>query len=474
MSKSTSQNLPKNISLVNACGDNFGDFLNLSSTIEILRSNTNFEIVGIHYSPQQWSHQFPLGDMENLLFNNLSFVNPKTEIYLHLLGRDHDCPNNEYWLELNKLTMSSDFVLSVPSGQSIGPYQNWAFLSPFVSALRNKKPFGMLFGTAHLSGDTDFDSISSFILSLGSISIRDRVSAQFLKSLGIKCWGPADSSYLYARKLNAKNSSIRQFGEYICLILGDSLLWHPKGSDIEGSSTVDSLAFQIAKTILDASRNHDTRVVLLAHSPLESEVLRLKEISNALGGNLLVIEIKTLQEYVSWINGSALVVSLRYHGALLAISNLIPTIAIAYEAKTSSFMQENKLEKWCISLEDYSSLKLKDLFNAIWGNEDFSFHESEDESGLSILDNFLIHIESFASSPKQVFNYEISEIYQSIYHNFMKLDIYDSAIADRDSAIADRDSAIADRDSAIADRDSILHSDIWKATKPYRWLRDRF
>jgi hypothetical protein len=50
----------------------------------------------------------------------------------------------------------------------------------------------------------------------------------------------------------------------------------------------------------------------------------------------------------------------------------------------------------------------------------------------------------------------------------------DSAVAERDSAVAERDSAVAERDSAVAERDSILNSGIWKATKPYRWLRDKF
>jgi hypothetical protein len=49
----------------------------------------------------------------------------------------------------------------------------------------------------------------------------------------------------------------------------------------------------------------------------------------------------------------------------------------------------------------------------------------------------------------------------------------DSAIAERDSAIAERDSAIAERDSALAERDIVLNSDIWRITKPYRWLRSK-
>ena len=46
--------------------------------------------------------------------------------------------------------------------------------------------------------------------------------------------------------------------------------------------------------------------------------------------------------------------------------------------------------------------------------------------------------------------------------------------AERDSAIAERDSAIAERDSAIAELNNLINSNIWKATKPYRWLRDKF
>ena len=38
----------------------------------------------------------------------------------------------------------------------------------------------------------------------------------------------------------------------------------------------------------------------------------------------------------------------------------------------------------------------------------------------------------------------------------------------------ERDNAIVERDNAIVERDSILNSGIWKATQPYRWLRDKF
>jgi len=460
MPKTSYRNQQKKISLVNAHGDNFGDFLNLSTTIEILNANSNFELVGIHYAPHQWSHRFPLGEMENLVFSNLSFMNAKSEVFSHLFGLAHDCPNLDYWHELNELTESSDFVLSVPSGQSIGPYQDYAFLIPFVSALRNGKPFGMLFGTAHFSGDVEFDSISSFILKHGSISVRDQESVKFLKSLGVKYWGPTDSSYLYSRNLIVENSTLPKLGEYVCLILGDSLAWHPKASKIEGSSLIHSLAFQIAETILDLSLKSHKRVVLLAHSPLEKEVLRLKEISNNLGDNLLIIETKSLEEYISWINGSALVVSLRYHGAVLAVAHQIPTIAIAYEAKSESFMQERKLKQWCIPLEDYKSETLMDLVNKIFGGEVFTFPEWEDEKGPSVLANFLGHVELSANSPENKFDFNIFQIYESFSEKMIELDMGDSAVAERDSA--------------VAERDSVLNSGIWKTTKPYRWLRSKF
>jgi hypothetical protein len=45
---------------------------------------------------------------------------------------------------------------------------------------------------------------------------------------------------------------------------------------------------------------------------------------------------------------------------------------------------------------------------------------------------------------------------------------------ERDSAVAERDSAVAERDSAVAELNNLINSNIWKATKPYRWLRDKF
>ncbi len=45
---------------------------------------------------------------------------------------------------------------------------------------------------------------------------------------------------------------------------------------------------------------------------------------------------------------------------------------------------------------------------------------------------------------------------------------------ERDNAVAERDNAVAERDNAVAERDIVLHSTIWKLTKPYRKLRRLF
>jgi hypothetical protein len=50
----------------------------------------------------------------------------------------------------------------------------------------------------------------------------------------------------------------------------------------------------------------------------------------------------------------------------------------------------------------------------------------------------------------------------------------DNAVAERDNAVAERDNAVAERDNAVAERDIVLHSTIWKLTKPYRKLRRLF
>jgi hypothetical protein len=50
----------------------------------------------------------------------------------------------------------------------------------------------------------------------------------------------------------------------------------------------------------------------------------------------------------------------------------------------------------------------------------------------------------------------------------------DNAVAERDNAVAERDNAVAERDNAVAELDIVLHSTIWKLTKPYRNLRSLF
>jgi hypothetical protein len=99
---------------------------------------------------------------------------------------------------------------------------------------------------------------------------------------------------------------------------------------------------------------------------------------------------------------------------------------------------------------------------------------------LNVVDVDKIRIKVDETKSPKVLELEaiISNLQRKLHSNDLERDSAiverDSAIVERDSAIVERDSAIVERDSAIVERDSILSSGIWKATKPYRWLRDKF
>jgi hypothetical protein len=105
--------------------------------------------------------------------------------------------------------------------------------------------------------------------------------------------------------------------------------------------------------------------------------------------------------------------------------------------------------------------------------------KSETTSELSFLELAQIEVlqnedQHLNLSQNTSFNGTQEELSSAVAERDSALAERDSALAERDSALAERDSALAERDSALAERDNILNSGIWKTTKPYRWLRNKF
>jgi colanic acid/amylovoran biosynthesis protein len=66
-------------------------------------------------------------------------------------------------------------------------------------------------------------------------------------------------------------------------------------------------------------------------------------------------EIKSLFSYAD------IVIATRMHSAIFALTNYVPTIAIAYEHKTTGIMSELRLQRWTFPVANLSSKKLFDL-----------------------------------------------------------------------------------------------------------------
>jgi len=183
------------------------------------------------------------------------------------------------------------------------------------------------------------------------ISVRDKKSQRLLKSMGIKSQLVKDLACELSHKLSPqKNLKTREKGsprkrsqKKICLSL---CKWGLKKKQKEA-----------LKEFIKQRRQEGYKVVALAFQSQKDDD---RKILSALDPEL---EIKTeLQDILNELNTASLLIGMRFHSLLLAESLEVPTIALAYQDKVSSFMDDQAKPELCIPIKKLDQAKLQELF----------------------------------------------------------------------------------------------------------------
>ncbi|WP_289019460.1 polysaccharide pyruvyl transferase family protein [uncultured Ornithinimicrobium sp.] len=328
--------------IANIHGDNYGDFLNALAAKTFVTEWLSAEVQSVLPAGgvSRWEHLPDVGPLSGVDGPPQGIYDAR-EISYHLLRIPHKCHYAADWEALAAGLQTSDYLISAPSGANVGPYRDSAFLAPFVTARRTRTISAILGGTVHPSGSWKYDTLAQLTLNRTHLSVRDETSAEFLRRTGRQFLGPIDISFAAARDLGAAISLGDPRDDYVCVIVGDTLSWHPEASTIEGDALAESLAFRILTDVSEAATKHGLRVVVLPNSPLDSEKLRLSRLCEMLDGPTgveIAHRVRTVEDYVRVIAAARLVVSMRYHGIVTALANAVPVVAISYEPKSSSIM----------------------------------------------------------------------------------------------------------------------------------------
>lgn len=258
---------------------------------------------------------------------------------------------------------SADYIFVSPCGANIGVYRDWGFLIRLMIVTRaGCKPIFHL-NTIGDSGSMIFNYVAKRILRKSKIYVRERVSAEYLSSIGINAKAGTDTAFSYISNecITKKPSKL--------VYIPTPLSWHPnfKKYDVE-SNIFES----IAKNVAVFAKQMNLEVVLVTHLNSDEE-RRLYEntqkIIESIGVKCAISKAETVFDYYKDIADASCVISMRYHPLIIAAKNQIPFLALSYESKMNEVCRYCNMGKMCLDLVDYSDEKFIELLSSLAENQ---------------------------------------------------------------------------------------------------------
>lgn len=218
-------------------------------------------------------------------------------------------------------------------------------------------------------------SLTSHVLNknVDRITLREEKSYAELKSMNITI--PAEVTADPAITLEAESDErIREifaqnsipFDNYICVALRK---WKHASPDFEDN---------MAKALDYASSKYDKNIVFVPMQyPADLDIA--KSICSKMSHTAYVIETPfTIREAIGIISCSSLVIAMRLHSLVYAVSCGVGVIAIKYDPKIDGFMEYFR-QSYIADVADVTDIRLKELIDAYYTNAD-----SDDSSRLCI------------------------------------------------------------------------------------------
>ncbi len=293
--------------------------------------------------------------------------------------------------EFRKTIQEADKIFVSPSGANIGIYKDWRFLLKvwMVDVFEGDLVFHN--NTIGKSGHLLFDRIAAKILRRSDIYVRELSSYQYLKKQRISSVRTVDTGFMF-KNVKISPEYIQNKKNYIVFIPAKLSNWHP---NFKNSNVEEKLQEVIIPELIEFLECNKQKIVFLPHMYGESneDDLLLNYKQHFLDAGLeekqiLDIKVHDCFDYDLIISNSSAVVSMRYHGVIMAIKNAIPFISLAYE---------NKMKEACI----YSNLQLFNMdisvgeFSAFREKIEYLWaHKSDIEKSMEISQGHLVDLAS--------------------------------------------------------------------------------
>lgn len=240
----------------------------------------------------------------------------------------------------------ADAVFVSPAGANLGRYRDWLYL--YVVRLLTTGGVRLIFcqNTVGPSGSRVFDYFALRVFRKSDMFVREAASHQWLASHHIGSYLGVDTAILLPRP----DLVVRQpqLG-----VIPTSLDWHESHQDSSRESIVGSL---LPNVVAQFATQHGLEVRIIPHlygGMAESSLLEdIRRLLDERGIKATIASNTTLADYRREIAESKLILTMRYHGLVLAAHSEVPVVSLSYENKMLEAAAYWGIRDICVPLDD--------------------------------------------------------------------------------------------------------------------------
>jgi len=261
-------------------------------------------------------------------------------------------------VKLKRTFGSADFIIVSPCGANIGVYRDWYFLMKIIVVLAaGKRPIFHL-NTIGKSGHPLFDLLAVRVLQRSKVYVREAASVAYLAKAGVTAEQGVDSAFGLPALTNVEKI------DEIVVVPTDLTKWFSSYKNF----SIDKLSNEMASVLATVAQRNSLSVRIIPHihsegteeNLLESFAARVRTNAPA----LKVVVDPAYSDYRAYerrIASARAVVSMRYHGVVLAAKNAVPFVSVAYENKMQEVARYCGLSRLAFPISDWSSERFKKL-----------------------------------------------------------------------------------------------------------------
>ena len=266
------------------------------------------------------------------------------------------------YLKYIKCVLIADYVTVGPCGAGIGILKDERLLRQAWIASFFSKKLVFVLDSINSSNDKEFDKKALKVLKKSVLFVREKSSYDYLKSLGI------ESKFGVDQALTLSSDYLIDKPKKQIVLIPSNLLNHPHFPDMDFESLIKE---KILPTIVNVANKYDCEVSVLPNfRNLKEERAIAEKISNIYidGKKINLCKPKNVYDFDNEINNSKLVVSMRYHGIVLAVKNNVPVVGISYENKMKEVATYSGISDCILELRNFDNELFERKLNKVMSN----------------------------------------------------------------------------------------------------------